>query len=348
MSIFDLVTSQELAAYWDEKTQDMAPYPLEELFPNNKKLGLDLKWIKGAKGLPVVLNTSAFDAKAIPRSRIGFDKLSAEMPYFKESLYIDEQIRQQLNMVLETGNEAYIQSVLTKVFDDDVQLIESAAVSRERMRAQCLTTGVVAMTSNGQTYSYDYGVPSNHKSEVATSWETPATADPVEDLRKAQQQIYEDTGVTPTRCIMNKKTFNLMRKCEKIKKAIYVLSGGVVSDLKPQTLKDHIFDELELKIAIDDKMYKDEAGANQKYIPDNLAVLLPEGTLGATWFGTTPAESDLMSSNVANVSIVDMGVAITTVEKADPVNVETIVSMICLPSFEMANHIYILDTKQGS
>lgn len=348
MTIFDLVTAQELAAYWTERTQDMDPYPLEELFPNDKKLGLELSWIKGAKGLPVVLNASAFDVKAIPRTRIGFDKLSTQMPYFKESLYIDEHIRQQLNMVLETGNQAYIQSVLMKVFDDETNLVDSAAVSRERMRAQALTTGIIAMTSNGQTYSYDYGIPSNHKSEVATSWETSATADPIEDLRKAQEQIYADTGVTPTRCIMNKKTFSNLRKCEKIKKAIYVLSNGVASDLKPQVVKDYIYDELELTIAIDDKMYKDEAGKNQKYIPDDVVSLFPEGTLGNTWFGTTPAESDLMTSNVANVAIVDTGVAITTVKKADPVNVETIVSMICLPSFEMADHLYILDTKQGS
>ena len=52
-----------------------------------------------------------------------------------------------------------------------------------------------------------------------------------------------------------------------------------------------------------------------------------------------------MSSNVANVSLTDTGVAVTTTQKVDPVNVETIVSMICLPSFESADEIYILDTK---
>ena len=54
-----------------------------------------------------------------------------------------------------------------------------------------------------------------------------------------------------------------------------------------------------------------------------------------------------MGGNVANVSIVDTGVAITTVQKADPVQVETIVSMICLPSFEAADQVYILDTNAG-
>ena len=84
MTIFDLITSQELTAYW-ERLPDDDVYPAQELFPNDKKRGLTLKWLKGASGQPIVLKTSAFDAAAVPRPRIGFDKLSADMPYFKES-----------------------------------------------------------------------------------------------------------------------------------------------------------------------------------------------------------------------------------------------------------------------
>ena len=57
----------------------------------------------------------------------------------------------------------------------------------------------------------------------------------------------------------------------------------------------------------------------------------------------SPEESDLLSSGVANVSITDTGVAITTMPKSDPVNVETKVSMISLPSFEAADQIFIAD-----
>ena len=128
MTIFDLIKSQELAAYWTELSQDKDPYVGEELFPSDKKRGLDLKWIKGSKGLPVVLKTSAFDVAAIPRTRIGFEKLSAEMPYFKESMYIDEELRQDLNMVLETGNQAYIDSVINNVFGADSLFIDLTAI----------------------------------------------------------------------------------------------------------------------------------------------------------------------------------------------------------------------------
>ena len=342
MTIFDLVKAPELTSYWEEHRQDMPPYLGEELFPADKKLGLKLDWIKGANGLPVVLKPSAFDVGAVPRPRIGFDKLSAEMPFFKESTYIDEELRQQLNMVMETGNQAYIDAVMNRVFADEMHLLEGARARREQMRMMALTTGAIAITANGQAYNYDYGIPSDHKSEVTTSWST-TTSDPVEDMRKAMDKIEDDTGVRPTRGVCTRKTWGYLRVNEKIIKSIFVLSNGQVSALSDARLSQYLMDELGLELIVYGKRYKNDAGTATQFVPDDTVVLFPEGTLGNTWFGTTPEESDLMGTGAANVSITDTGVAVTTVQKTDPVNVETKVTMICLPSFESADSVYILD-----
>lgn len=344
MTIFDLMQSTELTAYWEVLAQDEAPYPCEELFPDDKKRGIDLKWLKGAKGLPIVLKTSAYDVHAVPRPRIGFEKLTAEMPYFKESTYIDEELRQELNLVLETGNQAYIDSVMNKIFDDETRLLRGARASRERMRMMALTTGVVSMTANGQAFTFDYGV--SHKGTVTTSWSDHVNSDPIEDIRLAMEKINEDTGATITRAMCDGVTWRHLRNNEKIKKAIFVLTDGVGA-LNDNQLKNYISEQLEgLVIVRNDKRYKDENEQTLKFMPSNTFVMFPDGDLGKTWFGTTPAESDLMTGSVANVSITDTGVAVTTVQKADPVNVETIVSMICLPSFEQADEVYILDTEK--
>lgn len=342
MTIFDLVKAPELTSYWEEHRQDMPPYLGEELFPADKKLGLKLDWIKGANGLPVVLKPSAFDVGAVPRPRIGFDKLSAEMPFFKESTYIDEELRQQLNMVMETGNQAYIDAVMNRVFADEMHLLEGARARREQMRMMALTTGAIAITANGQAYNYDYGIPEDHKSEVTTSWST-TTSDPIEDMRKAMDKIEDDTGVRPTRGVCTRKTWGYLRVNEKIIKSIFVLSNGQVSALSDARLSQYLMDELGLELIVYGKRYKNDAGTATQFVPDDTVVLFPEGTLGNTWFGTTPEESDLMGTGAANVSITDTGVAVTTVQKTDPVNVETKVTMICLPSFESADSVYILD-----
>lgn len=341
MTIFDLVTAPELTAYWETLNQDRAPYLGETLFPNQKKLGLDLKWLKGSKGLPVVLKLSAFDAQAVPRTRIGFEKISAEMPFFKESMYVDEELRQELNKVLESGNQAYIDSVINRVFDDEGTLIDAAAVARERMRMMLLTTGTIVMASNGQTYTYDYGLTSAQKPTVGTSWST-VTADIVGDIRTWQDEREDATGVRPTRAICSRKTFGYILKNNNIRNAVWGNSAS--APINEAKAKQYLMDELDLEVVVYTKRYKDESGATQKFVPDDTFVLFPAGNLGSTWFGTTPEESDLMASaSVDNVSIVDTGVAVTTMRRADPVNVETKVTQIALPSFESADQIVIAD-----
>lgn len=346
MTIFDLMSSNELVAYWEELLQDEAPYPTEELFPADKKRGLDLKWLKGAKGLPVVLKTSAFDAAAIPRARIGFEKLSAEMPYFKESAYIDEELRQELNIVLETGNQTYIDAVMNRIFDDELRLLRGARASRERMRMQALTTGIVAMASNGQAFTYDFGIPDDNKVTVDTSWSDYDNSDPIEDIRVLKEDILQRTGIVCTRAMCDTKTWRDIRNNNKIKSAIFALKStvGAITD---SMLREYISDQLDgLVVRVNDKRYTDEQGQTKAFMPTNTFVMFPDGTLGKTWFGTTPAESDLMTGNAANVTITETGVAVTTTQKVDPVQVETIVSMICLPSFEGADGVGIIDTVE--
>lgn len=341
MTIYDLIISSEITSYWELLQQDREPYLGEELFPNDKKLGLTLKWLKGSNGLPVVLKASAFDVQAIPRPRIGFEKLSADMPFFKESKYIDEELRQELNKVIESGNQAYIDAIVNRIFADEVELLEGASAQRERMRMMMLTTGTISMKGNGQVYEYDYGVDKSHKVTVTKSWSDPS-ATILDDIRTGITKIVDDTGVTVERAVCSSKVFGCIRANTEIKKSIYVMTDGVgfVSDAK---VKQFIKDELGIDIVVYDKRYKDEEKAVQRYVPEDVFVMFPTGKLGNTWFGTTPEESDLMSSNVANVSITDTGVAVTTMTVADPVTVETKVTMICLPDFPTADQVYILD-----
>lgn len=338
MTIFDIVQAQSIASYWNELSKDRAPFLGETLFPNRKKLGLDLKWIKGSKGLPVELKLSSFDAKTMIRDRIGFGEMSTEMPFFKEGAYIDERLRQELNKVMESKNPEYIDAIVNQIFDTERGLVESASVSRERMRMQLLTTGVINIASNGQEYTYDFGVPADNKK--TSTWSDLAKANPIEDIIAWAQEVEDRTGVKPTRALMSRKTFNYIAKNEKLAKSIYLTNNGtgIVTDAM---VIDAIKTLAGVTVVVYNKRYANAEGKAVQYIPDNIVSLFPEGDLGNTWFGTTPEESDLMASSVANVSIVDTGVAITTTKETDPVNVFTKVTQISLPSFEQADKVVI-------
>ena len=340
MTIYELVTAESITSYWEEAAGGLPPYLGDELFPSDKKLGLQLDWIKGSRGLPVVLKPSAYDVKAVKRPRIGFSKLTTQMPFFKESTGIDEETRQKLNMVMETGNQAYIDSVMNQVFDDETELLKGARAQRERMKMMLLTTGAISIAANGQAYDYDYGMPQDHKGEVTVSWSN-QDADIYSDIEKILDKIEDDTGIRPERAVVSQKTWGYFRKNKNFRNAI--LGNNSAAPVSDDQIRTYLKDNLEIEVVKYTKKYIDEAGNKQAYVPDDVFVAFPKGALGKGWFGTTPEESDLMSGTAANVSITDTGVAVTTVKETDPVNVDTKVTMIFLPSCPPIDQIYILD-----
>lgn len=341
-TIYDLVEAPVMASYYNTMSQDRAPFLGEALFPNRKKLGLDLAWIKGAAQTPVVLRPSAFDVEVMPRPRIGFDEFKTEMPFFKESKRLNEYDRQELNKVMEHPNPLYRDEIINRIFDDNIELLDAARVQRERMRMSLLTSGMISIASNGVNLEYDYGMPPEHKITVTNKWNAPETSNPFADIQAAQDTIEDEGNARPTRMLMNRYTWRLLFDSKVIKSNAYVMTNGV-GFINDADMRGYLMTQLGVTAEIYNKSYMDEKGTKHKYIPDGTVVLLPGGTLGTTWFGTTPEESDLMTGSAANVAVVDTGVAITTMKRLDPVNVETKVSMISLPSFEMADQIAILD-----
>ena len=205
---------------------------------------------------------------------------------------------------------------------------------------QALTTGAVTLASNGQSYSYDFGVADDQKVTASKSW-SDASADIIGDIAKWKEDM-KAKGVNVTRAVCNSSVAKYFRNNTAIKNAIYVFANGTVNVTTAKAL-EYILAETGINLVVYDEVYVNEAGAVVKYVPDDTLVLMPEGDLGNTHMGVTPEESDLMNSLNAKVSIVDNGIAVTTHEEHDPVNVETKVTMVALPSFERANEIVIAD-----
>lgn len=342
--IFDLVSAANIAQYWIEKNVNEQPLLGETLFPYQKEIGVNLEWIKGAKNQPVALRLSAYDSKSIRRDRKGFEKFRTEMPFFKESMYIDEELRKNLNTMLQTNNSQLINQILTKIFDDQVQLIKATYVTMERMRMEALTTGTITLASNGQAYSYDYGIEPEQKKTVSKSWSDP-TADIIGEINEYVEEM-KAKGVIITRAICNSSVAKYFRTNNAIKNAVYVFAQGTVNVTTDRAL-DYIYNETGVSFYVYDNVYVNENEEAVKYVPDNTVVLLPDGELGKTHTGVTPEESDLMNSLTADVSLVDGYIAVTTHKEHDPVTVEMKVSMVGLPSFERANEIVIIDTIAG-
>jgi hypothetical protein len=343
--IYDLVTSNALASYWNVASQYRTPYFGESKFPNKKKLGMKLEFVKGAKNAPVMLMPSALDAKVIPISRQGFEVNTEKMPFFKNSMLVNEEDRQALNMISE-GNNAAVKTIVDRIYDDEMTLLENAALTREIMRMQALTTGAVTIAANGQNLSYDYGVPAENKVTPSVKWSVAETSDPIADINAWKLQISATKGVEVEEGLLNSVTLSYLQKSAAVKALVYANVANAPASVSASRLLQFLKEETGITFYVYDKGW-DNNGVFTKFVADGTVVLMPETDLGNTWFGTTPEESDLMGGvgTKASVSIVDTGVAVATYKEEDPVTVVTKVSEIVLPSFEMADQVIIASVK---
>jgi hypothetical protein len=353
-SIYELVNSKAMSAYWMELESNRIPYLGEALFPNKKKAGLKLEWIRGYNSLPIALMPSAFDAKPTMRDRIGVKDFGTRMPFFRESMRIGEEDRQQLLMFQEMNQNPYTAAIIDKIFDDAGNLIAGALVQSERMRMSILIDGKISISAPNDSgiivnYDYDFDPDSewratNTKELLTTDkWSDLENSNPITDLITAKKEMAVKYGVTITRGVLTTKTWNYILANKALKMDLNVTNGDKII-LTDADLQRYIIAKTGLSLTIYDKMYKDEAGADKQFYPDDYVTLLPSNTLGSTWYGTTPEEADLMTGNTdADVTIVNTGIAVLTKKESLPVNVITAVSEIVLPSFERMADIYTIN-----
>jgi|LSQX01.3.fsa_nt_gb hypothetical protein len=352
-SIFDMITAQALASYYETLESNRIPFLGEGLFPADKKMGLKLEWIKGYDNLPVALQPSAFDAKPLLRDRGGVSMESTRMPFFREAMRLGEEDRQQLLMFMEANNNAYARQIITRIFDDTKALIDGAMLVPEIMRMGILTTGSFTISSasdSGQAVNYSYNYDPNStwasKNKLTLTgtdrWSDHANSNPIQDILDVKRDAAK-RGINLTRAIIGYGTWLDIMQNAKIRLGMYPLAqqaaNVIVTD---DQVKTYVESVIKMKIVVYDKMYKDTLQTDQYFYPTSgYCTLIPDGTLGKTWYGTTPEEADLMSgSTLADVRIVNTGVAVSTEKIALPVNIITWVSEIVLPSFENMDKVF--------
>lgn len=352
-SIFDMITAKALASYYESLESNRIPFLGEGLFPADKKMGLKLEWIKGHDNLPVALQPSAFDAKPLLRDRGGVSTESTRMPFFREAMRLGEEDRQQLLMFLEANNNSYAQQIITRIFDDTKSLVDGAMLNPEIMRMSLLTAGSFTIASaddsgHSVTYSYNYDPQgtwaAKNKTTLTTTdkWSDHANSNPIEDILEVKRAAAR-RGINLTRGIMGYGAWLDIMQNAKIRLGMYPLAAQaanvIVTDAQVKTFVESATG---IKFQIYDKMYKDTSKQDQYFYPTTgYCTLIPDGALGKTWYGTTPEEADLMSGNtLADVRVVNTGVAVSTEKIALPVNIINWVSEIVLPSFENMDRVF--------
>ena len=352
MLVNEVVNSASIALAATENASNQIPNLGLNWFPERKKSGLDLKWIKTHKVLPVSLKPSNFDAIPTIRARGGLKTEKTQMAFFREQMIVTEEDAQEIDRIKETS-DPYLQSALQSIYDDTNTLVSGAEVVPERMRMSLLSTvnghPVIGIESDGVKYEYDYDPTGDYAAEHYTKllgnamWSDTVNSKPLTDLNNARKALAKK-GKIATYVLMNSNTFNYLLENAQVKNAILAQNLTANIELTDDNVISIVKARTKLTIVLYDKMYADEAGVEHYFYPDNKVTLLPTETLGGTWFGTTPEERT--ASQVANVdvTIYGTGIAIATkTEYGPPAITSVTASEITLPSYEGMDSTFVIE-----
>lgn len=360
MFLSDIFEARTIAAYRTNAPSNQIPFLGAAYFPDKKKMGIDLPWIKTHKGLGVALKPSNFDSIPTIRPRGQAQMTKAEMPLFRESMIVKEQDLMEISRIKDS-DDPYLQPVIDSLYDDANTLIDGAEISAERMRMSLLApeNGDVLITvglEDNTKYSYQYDKDGEWKKtnylELSGSdtWDN-STSKPLNDIRTATQYL-ASIGVRATTMLGNSTTFDYLLENEQIKNALLSITGRAIDFVDSDTVEEVLRRKSKLEWIAYDKMYIDYDGKQKKFYPDDYVTILGSGQLGNTWRGTTPEElttignfMDLPEAPV-DISVLSNGVAIAIQSEYKPsFTVTTTASQIVLPSFEGMDSIFVIKVK---
>ena len=352
MLINEVLNSKSIALTTTEEASNQIPYLGLNWFPERKKQGLDLSWIKTHKGLPVSLAPSNFDTIPTLRAREGLSKEKTQMAFFREGMEVGEEEMLEIERISST-DDPYLESALSSVYDDTNNLVSGAEVVPERMRMSLLATEaghpVITIESDGVQYAYDYDKDGSYakdhyaKLEDTSMWSDTVNSKPLTDLNNARKKL-QKKGKIAKYVLMNTNTFQYLLENAQIRNSILAQNLTATIEVDDDTVNSVVQKRTKLTIVLYDKMYMDEAKKEHYFYPDNKVTLLPEEKLGSTWFGTTPEERT--ARQVADVDVTTYGTGITVATKVEygpPMKMSVFASEVVLPSYENMDSTFVLE-----
>lgn len=356
MLVNEVVNSSSIALAATEDANNKIPYLGLNWFPEKKKSGLDLKWIKTHKGLPVSLKPSNFDSLPTIRARGGLKAEKTQMAFFREQMIVTEEDAQEIDRIRDE-NDPYLRSALQSIYDDTNTLVQGAEVVPERMRMALLSTvnghPVIGIESDGVKYEYDYDPNGEYASEHYTKllttsmWSDTENSRPLNDLNNARKALAKK-GKIATYVLMNSNTFDYLLENKQIKNAILAQNQTANIELIDENVMAIVKARTKLTIVLYDKMYADESGAEHYFYPDDKVTLLPTEALGSTWFGTTPEERTASQVADVDVSMYGLGIAVATrTEYGPPAITSVTASEITLPSYEGMDSTFVIEVHSA-
>jgi hypothetical protein len=355
MAFAEYFNAKELVDFAEAKFSENVNQLWNQLFPAKSIPSMDISWIKAKNSRLAPLRAAALGEKAARRSPSGFQRVESDLPFFRESMPVDEKQRQNITnlLIVYQNNPDMVDEILRNLYHEHAQLIWGAFANCDLMVGSLLTSGKIIFSSDvndGRTnnYEYDYDQNGQWRSNnilqlnAGQYWNDAckATNDPLDDIVSAIED-QKQLGWTTAKILLNTSTFRGLCKSQSITKAIAPL-GGVV---KRSQIKELIEDETKCSLIVYDNYVLTGDGNSTNVLPDGKVVLLPDGELGKMCFAPTPEAFNLQLGKTEprkDIAVMRNGVTVLSKAEDNPVDYETIVSATMLPSYPKMDAVYVL------
>lgn len=333
--IKEVFNTKELINYFKER--QVVPMLGESLFPERKIQDIEFDMILGRGGLPVSANVHALDTATQLASRQAIEKGVASLALIKRQIKITEK---ELIKINNPRTDAELAFVLSQLYKDSEDMVESVKVRVEAMRMEALSTGKIKIEENGVKVTIDYGVPTGNKKSF--NWSNVDTATPLDDLETLAAAVEAESGSRPTRALTSRKAAKRICACKSVREAIHGVNAAKTVTIAQL---NELMTELDLpKILIYEGKYKVEATKGfdtKRYFPENAISMFGSETLGETIYGLTAEEVKLIGDGKMEEAEMVGNVFVGTYTSIDPVGEFTKAAATVLPSFPHADELGI-------
>lgn len=376
LTLDDILSLNNMGAYYEHKKLTEAPYLSESYFPAQKIGSNALKYLQTNVSAPVLANASNYDAQSLPTNRDDFQESLFQTQFFRDESVLNEGDIMQIEQAFANNDDGYLATLIGNLFDDKTKGLASMRARREWLGMQALMNGSIDMHSNGIHLKLDYGSKKEFQDTSNTDWSDKNEANIYKDVQHVLDTMRK-FGIKPNQIVMNTNTFRWMQDSAKLKATVPTQNINIANgQLFDSQVGDFFAQAFRLNIVCYDGQYQDRdvddrQHSNQgfhSYIPDGKVVfmnaplpaddfLIPTSisrpvvtngggiqSIGKMNFAPTPEEYGMRSGKfqAGSVQLFDTGVAYHEYENEKYYRTEDITSMNVLPSLEGAMQIFRL------
>lgn len=338
-TIADIENPLTIIAWWNNRLNERPAYLYQSIFDLAYNPTDEIEMLYGQDHPAEMMTATTDDVGSVKRDNIGFETETKKLIPFKNYKAMNEKRRNEIKSALSNNsNAALVKAITDTQYKDPASLLTDALFTRETMAMQALTTGGITVLSDGVQYKRDFGIPDEHKVATKTPWGT-MDSTPLTDIQDQVDKINDDNGTVIAYAIMNGRTFRKIGKSGEVINSLAIAKTSNNIAMSQSAVKSLFTDTVS---GVTPLIYNKGVGSD-RFIPDDVVVLIPEGGVGRMAWTDTNEDLGLAGDAKYQLSRTSEGITVYTKRVDDPVATMVHVSQKVLPTLDKARNIVIMN-----